>query len=454
MKQNTGKASGRLASGSLQLRLGAGLLSSLLLVFLLLWLLLSQAIRSLSEDYVLSHLQHDAETLLSALRFTPDGRARLDTGKLDVIYQRPFSGHYFQINRQQEVLLRSRSLWDESLNFVPPASGQTRRSYATGPEAQPLLIFAAGYLKDGNQISIAVAEDLGPIEKDVQALQTRFALAALLAFLVLLALQQALLKYSFRPLRRLQEEIRELERGDIDQLGEEVPAEIRPLVDGFNHLLRLMGERLQRSRNTLGDLAHALKTPLTLLRQASETQDPARLRPEVERQSEKMLRLINHALKRARLAGEGPAVSHFSLAQDLPALLDTLRHLHRDKHFLYEPGPALPERLALDREDMLELLGNLLDNAGKWAKREVRLELAIDRDRLCGLITDDGSGVEADKLELLTRRGQRLDENEEGHGLGLAIVSDIIRQYGGEIRFDNRAAGGLRVQFRIPIPGR
>ncbi|HFQ14542.1 MAG TPA: hypothetical protein ENK40_07090, partial [Gammaproteobacteria bacterium] len=115
MKQNTGKASGRLASGSLQLRLGAGLLSSLLLVFLLLWLLLSQAIRSLSEDYVLSHLQHDAETLLSALRFTPDGRARLDTGKLDVIYQRPFSGHYFQINRRQEVLLRSRSLWDESL---------------------------------------------------------------------------------------------------------------------------------------------------------------------------------------------------------------------------------------------------------------------------------------------------------------------------------------------------
>ena len=444
--------------GSLQLRLGLGLLLSLILVFIMLWFLISHSIRTLTEGYVLSHLQHDVETLLSTVQFDEKNRPRLDASKLDVIYQRPFSGHYYQINQTETAPLRSRSLWDQTLEFDPPATGQSLKRHITGPERQPLLLYAASYAKAGIKITIAVAEDLSPIEHDVQRFQNYFALTALLAFLVLLTLQHWLLKRSFQPLKKLHAEVQELERGNIDKLSQNVPSEIKPLVTEVNHLLSLMAERLQRSRNTLGDLAHALKTPLTLLRQLADDQTLAgneQTRKTLTQQTDKMLRLINHSLKRARLAGEGPAGSNFSINNDIPALLDTLQHIHREKEFKFIADESLPEILALDREDLLELLGNLLDNAGKWAQQRILFSLHIDNNILKGVIEDDGPGVDQANLKSLTRRGLRLDESADGHGLGLAIVKDIIHQYSGDIRFSAVSdSGGLRVSFEIPLSAR
>jgi len=445
-------------SDSLQLRLGLGLSLSLILVFIMLWFLISHSIRTLTEGYVLSHLQHDVETLLSAVQLDEKNRPRLDASKLDVIYQRPFSGHYYQINQTKTIPLRSRSLWDQTLEFDPPATGQSIKRHVSGPERQPLLLYAASYAKAGIKITIAVAEDLSPIEHDVQRFQNYFALTALLAFLMLLTLQHWLLKRSFQPLKKLHAEVQELERGNIDKLSQNVPGEIKPLVTEVNHLLSLMAERLQRSRNTLGDLAHALKTPLTLLRQLADDGALAgneQIRTTLTQQTDKMLRLINHSLKRARLAGEGPAGSNFSINNDIPALLDTLQHMHREKEFEFISGESLPDMLALDREDLLELLGNLLDNAGKWAQHRILFSLHIDNNILKGAIEDDGPGVDQANLKLLTRRGLRLDESADGHGLGLAIVKDIIHQYSGDIQFSKVSdAGGLRVSFEIPLSTR
>lgn len=443
---------------SLQLRLGLGLLLSLILVFTMLWFLISHSIRTLTEDYVLSHLQHDVETLLSTVQFDEKNKPLLDPAKLDVIYQRPFSGHYYQINQPETTPLRSRSLWDQTLKFDSPATGQAIKLHVVGPELQPLLLYAASYVKAGVKITIAVAEDLSPIEYDVRHFQNYFALTALLAFFVLLTLQRWILKYSFQPLKKLHAEVQELERGDIDKLSQNVPGEIKPLVTEVNHLLSLMGERLQRSRNTLGDLAHALKTPLTLLRQLAEDRtltDNQRIKQTIAQQTDKMLRLINHSLKRARLAGEGPAGSNFSVKRDILALLDTLQHMHREKEFKFVADESLPDMLALDREDMLELLGNLLDNAGKWAQHQILFSLQIDNNILKGVIEDDGPGVDQANLKLLTRRGLRLDESADGHGLGLAIVKDIIHQYSGDIQFSKvNDGGGLRVSFEIPLSAR
>ncbi|HEB57307.1 MAG TPA: GHKL domain-containing protein [Gammaproteobacteria bacterium] len=442
-------------AGSLQLRLGLGLLLSLIVVFTILWFLISHSIRTLTEDYVLSHLQHDAESLLATIHFDDKNRPLLDVSKLNVIYQRPFSGHYYQINQAGNTLLRSRSLWDQTLKFDTPISGQAINLHARGPEQQPLLLYVASYVKAGIRITIAVAEDLSPIEHDVERFQNYFALIALLAFFILLTLQRWLLKRSFQPLEKLQAEVQELERGSIDKLSQNVPAEIKPLVAEVNLLLSRMAERLQRSRNTLGDLAHALKTPLTLLQQLTYDEalsDNNHIKKTLSKQTDKMLRLINHSLKRARLAGEGPAGSTFSISDDLPALLDTLQHMHKEKEFEFIPTDALPERLALDREDMLELLGNLLDNAGKWAQQHIRFTLCVNENILRCTIEDDGPGVDQTNLKLLTQRGLRLDESANGHGLGLAIVKDIIRQYSGDIHFSKSGTtGGLQVSFEIPL---
>ncbi|VAX13169.1 Sensor protein PA2656 [hydrothermal vent metagenome] len=443
---------------SLQLRLGLGLLLSLIAVFIILWFLISHSIRSLTEDYVLSHLQHDTETLLAKVHFDDKKKPLLDKTKLDVIYQRPFSGHYYQINQAGTPRLRSRSLWDQDLEFNTPISGQAISLHTIGPEQQPLLLYVASYIKSGARITIAVAEDLSPIEHDVERFQHYFALAALLAFLGLLTLQRWLLKYSFQPLEKLKAEVQKLERGSIDKLSQNVPTEIKPLVVEVNLLLSLMAERLQRSRNTLGDLAHALKTPLTLLRQLAEDEslsDNDHIKKTLSLQTDKMLRLISHSLKRARLAGEGPAGSTFSIHEDIAALLDTLQHMHKDKQFEFIPSETLPDRLPLDREDMLELLGNLLDNAGKWARQHIRFTLCINENKLRCTIEDDGPGVDQTNLKLLTRRGLRLDENADGHGLGLSIVKDIIHQYSGNIHFSKSGTtGGLQVSFEIPLSGR
>lgn len=441
--------------GSLQLRLGLGLLLSLSLVFLVLWFLISHSIRSLIEDHVLTHLQHDAESLLAFVHFDEKKNPLLDVTKLNVIYQRPFSGHYYQLNQVDNKPLRSRSLWDQNLEFEIPSVSQATVLHINGPEQQPLLMYIASYVKEDIKINIAVAEDLSPIEDDVERFQNYFALSALLAFFILFILQRWQLKRSFLPLKKLQSEVQALERGSIDKLSQNVPTEIKPLVAEVNHLLLLTAERLQRSRNTLGDLAHALKTPLTLLQQLADSErlaDKLQAKQTLNQQTGKMLRLINHSLKRARLAGEGAAGSNFSITDDIPALLNTLQHLHREKQFKFIPIDTLPEILALDREDMLELLGNLLDNAGKWAQQQIQFSLQLDDGMLRGTIKDDGPGVEQSKLKLLTQRGLRLDESAEGHGLGLAIVKDIIHQYSGSIHFKNlHDTNGLQVDFELPL---
>ena len=438
---------------SLQARLGLGLLLSLVATFLVLWGLVSYAIRGLTEDYMSSRLAHDGETLLAALNFDKDGRPRLAAARIDPVYRRPFSGRYFQI-RAGEAVLRSRSLWDQALTLPALAPGETRRLRLGGPQAQPLLVWVAGFRKQDRPLTLAVAEDLSGVEADIRRFQRLFALTAAALLLPLLVLQVLIVRTGLKPLDRVRREIRALERGEVRTLTPEVPREVAPLVHEVNRLLQIMGRRLQRSRNALGDLAHALKAPLTVLRQlrrdeALEAQ-PA-LREALVAQTDTMQRVLERVLRRARLAGEGPAGAHFSLEADLPALVDTLRRMHPQREISFETEAPPAGTLALDREDLLELLGNLLDNACKWARRRVRLAIRAN-DTVHIVVEDDGPGVEPPALAGITRRGARLDESAEGHGLGLAIVKDVIDDYGGSIDFGrSESLGGLRVNVRLPL---
>ncbi|MEJ2344542.1 MAG: ATP-binding protein [Gammaproteobacteria bacterium] len=437
---------------SLQGRLTVGLLTSLIVVFVLQLMLVSLAIRKVTENYVVSRLDHENENVLSALSFNAAGAPVLDTSRLGQVYHRPFSGHYFRVATTEHVL-RSRSLWDRDLNIPNQAPGTHTRIYTRGPQHQELLVLAEGYRKQGVAVTIAAAEDISPVLADIRWFQISYALLTGAVLIALVIAQRVLVRRSLRPLEQARENLARLESGAAQEMDEAVPREIRPLVQEINRLVQVTVQRLTRSRNAVGNLAHALKTPLTVLTQLSRESaagdDPER-RQTLETQIGAMRRMIDRELKRARLAGEGPSGARFLVESEVPPLMDALRHMYREKNLQLESRIPAAHSFAGDREDMLELIGNLLDNACKWARSHVRLTVET-APGLAVAIEDDGPGVSSGQLDQLIRRGVRLDESAAGHGLGLSIVSDIVRQYGGDLGFDRSPdLHGLRVRVRLP----
>lgn len=440
---------------SLESRLHFGLFLSLALLAGLVYWGGTAALRQLAESVVTARLDHDGEALLGALRAGRQhhGGGQVNEPSLAPVYLQPFSGHYYLMQFADGERLRSRSLWDYNLTLPTVAPGRTDLLRIGGPQEQQLLVRLAGYRKQGRALTLAVAEDVTPIEARIARYQAWFGLGASAAVLLLLLLQRLVVRRTLRPLDRLREDVRNLEEGKIQGLSEAVPDEIRPLVRELNRLLRLLGKRLERSRNALGNLAHAIKAPLNLLVQ--ELDEPEldahrRLRDSLQTQTERIRQLMERELRRARLAGAGKPGRHFDPRQELPALVSTLGHMHQGRRLQIRCVGQPPHPLPIDREDLLELLGNLLDNACKWAESQVRFALEEQPDGIDIWVEDDGKGVSQDQLTQLAQRGVRMDEAVDGHGLGLAISRDITRLYGGHLGFDRSPAlGGLRVQARL-----
>ena len=416
------------------------LLLSLIVVFALLWLATSFTISKITHDYAASRLARDAEHVLAALDFLDDGTMRLNESRLNADYQRVFSGHYYFVQAPGDAH-RSRSLWDYDL-AAPAAQNEAQ---IAGPREQRLLLLARDYVKQGVPLTITVAEDIGPMLGDVRAFNLAFGIAALVALIALVLLQRVGIKAALTPLDAAQADMARLEHGEVKALNEDVPGEIKPLVREINRLVNLLNERLKRSRNAIGNLAHALKGPLTELSHATDNNLGGQARAQVE-----IIRtLIERELKRARLAGEGPPAAIFEPRAELPALTETMRRLYSEKILEFDLRIPPDKRYSLDREDMLELVGNLLDNACKWALRMVRV--TFSEPGLVLVIEDDGPGVRTAEFGVLAQRGLRLDENVAGHGLGLAIVRDIVDHYRGEVDFGRSdALGGFKAHVRLP----
>ncbi len=432
---------------SLESRLQLGLVLSLLLLMGLFWLAGNQSLRHLTEDFIISRLEHDAESLLRIISTQPE---QLLAQQVDQIFNQPFSGHYYLVLFNDGRKLTSRSLWDYTLEIPPLAPGETRRLHRAGPSGQQLLILVQGFRKQEREFTLALTEDLTPVEARRNQFTRNFALLALLGVIALLAVQRIVVRRSFHRLEPVREDIRRLEQGEIDRLSEDVPAEILPLVQEFNHLLQLLTQRLERSRNALGNLAHALKGPLNLLQQYFDEQQktipPTPRLSQAGDQVKRILQLMERELKRARMAGKGVPGRRFDPATDVPDLIEVLNNIHHKRQLKIQH--TLPDKTTPfgDYEDMLELLGNLLDNACKWAKSTVKCHIASNPDHVIITVEDDGPGLSGKEMETLTERGIRLDETREGHGLGLAICKDIVKLYGGKIAFDRSAEpGGLRV---------
>jgi len=439
---------------SLQSRLSLGLFVSLILAFAIMWFLVSHASRYLAEGYIATRMEHDVESLLTAVQFNQEGNLSLDSRRINPIFNQPFSGHYYKV-MSNTMQLRSRSLWDQDLQVRPLKSGQSQRLYLHGPQRQPLLLLVRSFTKSEHPVTIAVAEDLSALDAELAHLQRYFILAAILLLAVLIGVQGLILHAGLRPLEKTRRELQALAQGELSLLDTNVPGEISPLVMEINHLLDILDKRLSRSRNALGDLAHALKKPLTVLGQLAQQPAMANnrdLQQTLNAQLESMQAQLTRILRRARLAGEGPVGRQFLVEEEINALLASLRQMYHDKSLNFEQRIPAKLTLAVDREDMLELIGNLLDNACKWATNTVRISIARNPSGTLIMVEDDGPGIDKSKLDELPRRGLRLDESIQGHGLGLAIVQDIVDGLGAQLQLQQSPdLGGLLASVQLNI---
>ncbi|MCU1751645.1 sensor histidine kinase [Pseudomonas sp. 6D_7.1_Bac1] len=433
---------------SIQRRLSLGLISIMVIVGLVLAQTSLWLFEMGLQRYLEAGLRNDSENLLTALVRGPQG-LELDERRLSPAYQRPFSGHYFHIDFAGSHW-RSRSLWDQELPLLDHPG--LHSNLQLGPEGQQLLVLRSDYRRLGQSISISVAQDYTPVRESFQRMRQVGLGLGLTGLLLILILQRVTVRRALRPLENAREQIAQLQQGQRSQLDAQVPLELEPLVAQINHLLAHTEDSLKRSRNALGNLGHALKTPLAVLLSlaSSEKLDAhPELRKMLQEQLEQVQQRLNRELNRARLAGDALPGAQFDCAAELPGLLATLNMIHGEHLNLSYTAPA-GLHLPWDREDVLELLGNLLDNACKWADAEVRLSIVETVEGFGLVVEDDGPGIPEAQRDQVFSRGARLDEQIDGHGLGLGIVRDIVEAWGGELVLQESEWGGLKVRVFLP----
>jgi two-component system sensor histidine kinase PhoQ len=262
-----------------------------------------------------------------------------------------------------------------------------------------------------------------------------------------------------RPLRRVAAEIRAIEGGEQERLGGDYPAELKALTENLNGLLQRERAHQQRYRDALGDLAHSLKTPLAVMRGALSEQsrgtlsESSSLAATMAEESEKMQRIVDYQLQRAATMGpSSPLAASVEIRPLAERIMASLDKVYRDK--------AISAEMHVDQEasgfrgdqgDLLELLGNLLDNAYKWSAGRVKLSVAVEAGKLTLSVEDDGPGIPPADIERILQRGTRADQSAPGQGIGLAVVASIVQAYGGEIEIGRSALGGAGITIRLPV---
>jgi two-component system, OmpR family, sensor histidine kinase PhoQ len=425
----------------------------------MIWVLDSR-FRALSERSLLELLDRQMVALIASAEPQPDGGYAPAPQSLDPRLATPRSGLYAQI-RSQHQAWRSLSTAGLAADFGPLLNrGGRRVSYANFGREHRVAIEsrAIQFAEDANEpqgFTFSVALSLAPYEEQLFRFRQELIgwFSGLMA--LLLAVLAVLLRWVLAPVRRMEHEIHEVEEGRSDTIGGGYPRELSGVAVNLNALLVGERKRVARYRDTLGNLAHSLKTPLAVMRATlpGETQQGT-----ISTEIDRMNGIIEHQMKRAAasggaLIGQAPV----DIAQVAPELRGALLRVYSHKDLLLELDIAPASLFVGDRGDVTELLGNLLDNACKWCHARVRLATRNDdtarvRQRLVITIEDDGPGIAPEDRPRVLERGVRADENVPGHGLGLAMVRDTVDLYGGLLEVDESPLGGAR--FTLHLPGR
>lgn len=407
------------------------------------------------DEELTGHINNIAGTL----RFAADGGIELPDRPVDRRFNEPYGGLYWQVeddlrNRQ----LRSASLWDTSLP-LPNHDHQTdsiHRYHLAGPEDSDLIVqerkivFAA---PDGKRaIRVAAAIDASVVSKASMTFMFDIIpyMAALAVFLIAASLAQ--LTYGLRPISSVSEGLDRIRARKADRLSGAFPRELQSVVDAVNRLLEAQTQLISRARTRAADLAHGLKSPLTVLFNDAETlreRGEGEIADELVHLANVMKSHVDTELTRSRIAGSAELRSPVTdLATSLNTIVRTLRRTPRGKHLAWTVDVAPEIAIEMDQNDLQELLGNVLDNAVKWSRSAIHIT-ALQDARPVLAIEDDGPGAHPEELSTIMERGIRLDLRTPGTGIGLAIVRDIADVYGLSIDIENIDIGGLRIRIQF-----
>lgn len=435
-----------------------------LIAFALLWIagaLIAGGllISSLFEDHVRrafdARIEVLLETLVTVTDADPANGVRLLGAQGEPRFERPFSGWYWQISDGNTLRLASRSIWDQTLALPAPppalnADGLTRYRIK-GPREQLLRVIERPirFAEDGPRFRYAVAADMAEVTAELRPfrLALGWSLGLLGLGLILAVIFQV--HFGLGPLRRLREALARIRSGHAERIEGDYPGEVRPLVEEANQLIAQVGTVVERARTHVGNLAHALKTPLSVLAvEADKASGP--LAETVARETMLMRERIDHHLARARTAASAGVIGQRTeTGPVIAALARTLRRMHASRKISIE---TLSDDVAFrgDAQDLEEMLGNLMDNACKWARERVAVTAHAEGGRLKIMVEDDGPGLAPEDRARVLMRGARLDETVPGSGLGLDIVSEIAALYGGTLTLEDAALGGLQATLDLP----
>jgi signal transduction histidine kinase len=381
-------------------------------------------------------------------------------------FELPLKGWYWQVTRTDVTpreIVTSHSLFTEQLPRLTPSSSGSELAGIHGGDVEGpggdrlYMVESRTNVRDAGVYLLQVAASLDEIEPRIE--RFRFILIGAFTLLgVALAAAAAIqVRVGLRPLRILRAELGQIRRGARDRIQGVYPSEVAPLVEELNLLMGANREIVERAKTQVGNLAHALKTPLSVIINEADAA-PSPLSDKVSEQAQVMRHQVAYYLDRARAAARAGSVrSSTRVAPALSALLRTFTKLYEARGIRF--AAQAPDSLWFSGEpqDLDEMVGNLLDNAGKWARERVSVEAILasnetgdGRSALRVWIDDDGPGLAAELREAATQRGRRLDETKPGSGLGLSIAADLAAAYGGSLRLTDSPSGGMRAELRLP----
>jgi signal transduction histidine kinase len=379
------------------------------------------------------------------------------------LFDLPLSGWYWQVTRlgaAKPEVRSSRSLWDSNLpaldeSEAPVGADGTRHGYVMGPEDQRLRLVERNVdLGEDGRYLIAVAGDPQEIDDETRSFDQALIVTFGALTLVLIFITMFQVRFGLAPLKRISESLAAIRAGTAERLEGRFPVEIEPLARETNALLDANREIVERARTHVGNLAHALKTPLSVIVNEAATRGDDPLAAKVSEQTNIMRDQIAHHLERARLAARLKVVGSITdVVPVVTALTRTMEKIYQPRGVAIDLDAAAPARFRGERQDLEEMIGNLVDNACKWAQSRVSVEVVPDAGAVPMvriIVDDDGPGLTPAQRDQVARRGRRLDETKPGSGLGLSIVLELSTLYGGSLTLSTAPIGGLRAELVLP----
>lgn len=442
---------------SLQARLLLAALLVLLVFTGLTGLALDKAFRQSAETSLQDRLQGYLYALLAAVDVDDSGTPRFSRNLPDARFERPGSGLYASIeNTDSQAVLNSRSLLGIRLpaQATTPLGQYQYESFMLNDIPHYRLAYSVRWELDAEQayrLNFQLVEDMQSYQQQIATYRRNLWGWLGAAMVVLLVLQAIILRWSLKPLRQVAADLAAIEAGQAERLQGNYPRELQHLTDTLNGLLDHIRSQLQRYRDSLGNMAHSLKTPLAILANAlSLKQTDSGSKVEAEEQLQRIRQIIDYQLQRAA-AGQAALGTATPLKPVATKIINAMLKVHADKALQIENRIDESLTCQCDEGDLMEVLGNLLENACKWSQQHIRITAqATNQAGVEVCIEDDGPGIPADVREQVLQRGQRADPTIAGHGIGLAMVHEIVLLYGGNLTIESSSLGGTAITLQLP----